>query len=293
MNKIIVMLAFAAALVTASPAHAEFVWRHFGVAPYASTRVEAMRMRESAFRAMGDPQPVVALLMEATKKPGERILLTNGDHLLAMLSKGGIVHRDVIVGFVTPPVSGKMEYAAPAERWQVSWQGKIYTVILPEICNNWSSIAPAPEECSTVTYSVEPGDQVRFAVLARKRLPASACWQLQDGTETSALPSPCDTCDWIGPKSVIPTGFEPLHSGRYTAHAVHQSLRFPREVERAYVALCITRQGQGQSNSWIVQPAAWEGGTVTMVRIPYGNQQWPVWGPDTIDWSKWPADHHN
>ena len=35
MNKIIVMLAFAAALVTATPAHAEFVWRHFGVAPYA------------------------------------------------------------------------------------------------------------------------------------------------------------------------------------------------------------------------------------------------------------------
>lgn len=131
----------------------------------------------------------------------------------------------------------------------------------------------AKEQCVTLEYNVKPGDEVRFAILARKRLPASACWQLCDGTECSALPSPCDTCDWVGPKSVIQTGFEPLHTGRYIARAEHQTLRFPREVTSNYVALCDERAGLGESDADVVTPQDWQGRSVH--HVP---SSWPLWG---------------
>lgn len=274
-------------------AKGEYVWRHFGAAPYAPNRAEAMRTRESAFRALGFPNEAVKELVRATEMPGERIRLTNGYRLSAMLSKGSVVHRNVVVDFIKPPINGKMEYAAPAEMWQVVWKGQTYTVILPDICNNWSRrdtiptaprLSIGPSECRTVAYAVNPGDLVRFAVLAQKRLPASACWQLCDGTDCAAPPSPCDDCDWIGPKSVIPDGFEPLHTGRYVAKHSKQTLRLPLEVSASYVALCDDRPGLGDSDSWIVQPREWRRGITTII-VPYGGQQWPAWGQ--VDMSKW------
>lgn len=264
------------------PAHAaEFRWKRFGADPYATSRAEAMRTRESAFHKLGLPAPVVGLFMKATEKPGEKTLITVGDRLSAMLSKGGVVHKNVIVDFGSPVPH--MQYAVPAEKWQVSWEGKIYVVFLPEICGNWSVAAPALEPCATVEYVVKSGDEVRFAVLTQERLPASACWQLCDGTNCSAPPSPCDNCDWIGPKSVIPAGFEPLHTGRYVAHSAKQTLRFPREVMNEYIALCATRGGLGESDSWIVKPSAWA--RASKVSVPYGGQSWPAWGQ--VDISKW------
>lgn len=275
---------FAIAMLTSSARAADgFRWQHFGADPYAASRVEAMKTRESAFHKLGLPQPVIKLFMEETKKKGEKSLITVGDHLSAMLSKGGVVHRNVSVEFGSPVP--RMQYAAPAEKWQVSWQGKIYTIFLPEICNNWASITPSLEACAVVEYTVVPGDEVRFAVLSRKRLPSSACWQLCDGADCSAPPSPCDDCDWIGPKSVIPAGFEPLHTGRYIAQSAKQRLRFPREVKAEYIALCDNRTGLGESDSWIIQPTAWD--ATSVVSVPYGGQPWPAWGQ--FDLSKWPT----
>ncbi|MHB8710632.1 MAG: hypothetical protein ACYC6X_03730 [Minisyncoccota bacterium] len=125
--------------VVAKHSDKTFRWRHFGADPYALTRSEAMRTRESAFRKLGLPEGAIALFVEATKKPGKKTRIVNGDHFSAMLSKEGVVHRNVLVAFIKPPVSGKMEYAAPAEKWQVVWKGRTYVLVLPEICNNWSS----------------------------------------------------------------------------------------------------------------------------------------------------------
>ncbi len=121
---------------------------------------------------------------------------------------------------------------------------------------------------------------VRFAVLTDHRLPSSSCWQLRDGNVRSALPSPCDTCNWIGPRSVIPRRYKPLYTGLYTANFAEQTLRFPVEVKQEYIALCITRAGLGESDSWIIQPKEWAGKKV--VRVPYGGQQWPVWRSKAI-----------
>lgn len=143
----------------------EFRWVHFGVAPYAPSREEAMRKREGAFRALGFTEPVVAKLMIATEKPGEKTRINVGDKLGAMLSKGGVVHTNVTAAFGSP--SRGMEFAAPAEKWTVTWEGHQYTALLPEVCNNWSSIvlvlpsapsaaAPLPVERPVAKSSVCP-----------------------------------------------------------------------------------------------------------------------------------------
>lgn len=145
----------------------------------------------------------------------------------------------------------------------------------------------AQEECATVEYAVMPGDEVRFAVLAQKRLPASACWRLCDGADCAAPPSPCDVCDWIGPMSLLPEGFEPLHTGRYVAQSAKQSLRLPREARVNFVALCVEREGFGGSNSWIVDPSAWGAfGEGMAISVPYGGIVWPVWGEEV-----WPVEY--
>ncbi len=147
MSKIIVMLAFAFATL-ASSAHAEYKWQHFGADPYAVSRDAAMKTREIAFAKLGLPAEVVAAAMQATAKPGEPTKLTNGDRLGAMISKGSIVHKDVLVDFKKPPQSG-MEFVARAEKWTVTSGGKIYTVFLPEVCWNWSVTtvqAPAAQQ---------------------------------------------------------------------------------------------------------------------------------------------------
>ena len=137
MKRFITMLAFVLAAL-ANTAHAEFKWEHPGADPYAVSKEEAMRTRESAFQKLGFPAPVVALLMEATKKPGEQVKLAMGERLTTMLSRGGIAHHDVVIAWKSP-IRGT-EFVAPAEKWQVTFDGKVFTGFLFDVCNNWSAI---------------------------------------------------------------------------------------------------------------------------------------------------------
>lgn len=142
MSKFIAVTLALAFATLANSAHAEFRWERFGADPYAASRNEAMQTRESAFRAMDLPESVITELLRVTEKPGEKVRITMGNRFSAQVSKGGVVHRNVVVAW-SLPVRG-MEYAAPAEKWQVSWEGKTFTVILPEICFNWSANVPPP-----------------------------------------------------------------------------------------------------------------------------------------------------
>ena len=141
MKNIVVGLLALALAALASSAYAEFKWKHPGADPYATSTTEAMKTRESAFQKLGFPTPVVALLMDATKKPGEKIKLVMGDRLSAMLSKGGVLHKDVVLAWEAP-IRGT-ELVAPAEKWTVTWENKVYTVILFDVCYNWSNIVPS------------------------------------------------------------------------------------------------------------------------------------------------------
>ncbi len=173
MRKIIATLLALAFATLASSAHAEWKWQHFGADPYATSREAAMKTRESAFAKLGLPAEAVAAAMQATTKQSEHTKLTNGDRLGAMISKGSIVHRDVLVDFKNPSQRG-MEFVAKAEKWVVTSEGKIYTILLPEVCNNWSvTTAQAPvAQQTTAPASVVGACPNGFAIIAN-------AWSLQ------------------------------------------------------------------------------------------------------------------
>jgi hypothetical protein len=270
-------------------AEPEFKWRHFGAAPYASSHDEACKKAQVAIDGFNMPLEVkehFKSVLGTTCKGGSEVWLTPHQKLEQMWTGGVKPHVMNNVTVAEIPVTtapdgrqyrkGSVAETVKALAWAFTHDGKTYVLYDPFVCGNFSwAFAPAPavEQCVTLEYDVMPGDEVRFAVLAQKRLPASACWQLCDGNDCAAPPSPCDTCDWIGPKSVVPTEFEPLHTGRYIARAKHQVLRFPREVTSNYVALCDERAGLGESDADVVTPNDWQGQSVHHVPA-----SWPLWG---------------
>ena len=140
-----IVVAFAVVMFIVNPVIAEWRWQHYGIEPYAASKAEAMKERGNAFRQLNLPSPVIAQLLLLTERPGITFSLSKGDRLTGMLSKGGVLHEDVVVAFPPPDGVPGMQYVATAEKWQTTWEGKLYTVILPEVCFNWSDIiAPAP-----------------------------------------------------------------------------------------------------------------------------------------------------
>ena len=263
--KTIVRVLLALAIATlANSAYAEFQWRHFGADPYATSRAEAMRTRENAFRKMGLPAPVIKQLMLATERPGEKVRLVVGDRLSTMLSKGSVVHRDVVVAFVKPPISGRMEYAAPAEKWQVTWEGKIYIVILPEICYNWSSIAgPLIKRCVELVFNAPVGGHVRWGVgTTSGPLPPDECnAQQQDNKPWTSWYGECDTCvtatgyiqGILGDSAQIP------HKYLYPVTHTRQTLRFSTEVWSKVVYICPEDASGKQTCGVYMRPQDWKG----------------------------------
>ncbi len=283
--RVVIVLAFAIATLAVTAHAAEWKWQHFGAAPYATSRDEAMSKRHDAFQKLGLTHKVIDELMRATEKPGEKIRLVNGYKLAAMLSKGGVVHNDVLVAFVKPPISGKMEYAAPAERWQVPVEGKIYTVILPEICNNWSSeptkpapvplpppcdncAAPPPpkDNCVTISFNAPIGGKVRWGVAsAIGPLPPSSCnAQKQGNGEWTAWYGQCDSCtgaiEFI--RGIIGRFAEIFHRFVYPVTQTHQTLRFPEAVKADVVYICLEDANGRQTYGVYVTPDDWSHGEV-------------------------------
>ena len=283
MKKFISIFAALVLSVVANSTYAEFKWQHFGADPYATTRAEAMRTRESAFRKMGHPIPVIAQLIRATEKPGEIVRITNGDRFSAMLSKGGVVHRNVVVAFVKPPISGKMEYAAPAERWKVSWEGKNFIISLPDICGNWAYIVvalpPVPPEkkCVELSFNAPVGGNVRWGIgtTTGPLLPDECNAQRQGDGAWTAWYGECDTCipaigyiqGILGGSAQIP------HKYLYPVTHTRQTLRFSTEVWSAVVYICLEDALGRQSCGVYMRPQDWK--DRYHVEIP--DSMW-IWG---------------
>jgi len=249
---------------------AEWKWQHFGADPYAKTRAEAMRTREFAFSAMGLPDQVIAKLIRVTVEPGEKIRIVNGDKFSAMISKKGVVHQDVVVAFVKPPISGKMEYTAPAEKWQVSLEGRIYTVILPEICNNWSfnwtfapPPPPLPEKCVELSFNAPVGGKVRWGIASDHGplLPSACNAQKQNEGPWTAWTGQCDDCvgaiDYI--RGVIGEKAEIYHKYLYSVTAKRQTLRFSTAIWADLVYICLEYKDGKMTCGVYMRPQDWKG----------------------------------
>ncbi len=275
-------------------------WKYWGAAPYALSFAKSCRKAAWAIDHSSMPRAVKEHFRKVLTNGcsgGKNIWYTPGTMFRQMTSGPDRHHRhDWVMKDVTVAVlpvirspkgrlyrNGSVAETVKGREWRWTYEGKTYVWTLFYVCGNqgWRVISIPTPVCATVTFTLKhPGEIVRFAILTDRRLPASSCWQLIDGDVHSALPSPCDTCNWIGPRSVIPRRYKPLYTGLYTANFAKQTLRFPVEVKQEYVALCVTRKGFGESYAWVIPPKEWAGKKV--VRVPYGSQQWPVWQPKVI-----------
>lgn len=269
---ILVLLALVAVnVVGPAPAWASTEWMRWGMDPYASSDVEAVRKLPDALLAMGVPEPVRARLLEAVRAnpQGERTFLNPGDRFTAMMwSPSGDVRTDVIVG--RHPVRHGVVESAEAREWRVEDQGQIYVLVLPDICNNWawrSYQAPTPErvvvvpqlECAEIVVSdARPGDVLRVVVSANGPLPPSECWAYRDGSGSwVAWPGACTDCSWEFLSSYVPGRL--TMPGRVTVASREVVLRIPVLVsQRDYVSLCIVR-GERRSCTFTVEPSDFGG----------------------------------
>jgi|CXWL01.1.fsa_nt_gi hypothetical protein len=139
-----VLLALATAALATS-AHAEWQWQHFGVAKFADSRESAMAQKGAVLKKLDYPEGAAAALAKAMEQPGVPVELSNGDKFVAQISKGGQVHGlregGGIIAFEQPT---GMKFSAKAERWQVAVEGVIYTLDLPEICQNFTRRLEVP-----------------------------------------------------------------------------------------------------------------------------------------------------
>jgi len=95
--------------------------KSFSNNPFATSREEAMRIRESAFRSISLPSPVITQFLRVTEKPGQKVTVGKGEHFESLMMHG-IVYHDVVVDPNDVPM--------PAERWEIHWDRRTFSVFL-------------------------------------------------------------------------------------------------------------------------------------------------------------------
>lgn len=249
-----------------------------------------MADRAAALRCLGLPSAVIAAIMEATKHPAEKtIRLAKGDRVVAMASrpttgphKGDIlVERRVLVDFVPTGTRG-IGFYARVEVWSVSVNGTVYTIGLPEVCNNWlivsirsearpkkvivRAVPPAPPQCVEVSFNAPIGGEVRWGVAsAEGALPPSACNAQRQGTEEATA--------WYGECGVCTAAMEYFHrilgahaevyqKFLYRVRAHEQIISFSTAIWRRTFYACLYYPDGSKSCGVYVNPqgaGAWAG----------------------------------
>ena len=249
-----------------------FYWKHFNRDPFAKTRDEAMRKRAIAFRAMDISERCVAEAMLVTDASGSAGVLENGDTLAYMLSGKAGVHRNVVVDFVRG-------IQAKTEEWTLECDGKLYRLILPEVCYNWS-LATGPGACVEVVFNAPVDGRVRWGVGSiNGPLPASDCNAQRQGTGPW-LTWDSSKCDWCEPaygyiRDSLGETAEVPHRFLYDVKQQKQTLRFSKDIWSRVVYLCLEYDG-AHSCSVYVAPGMKDGQWQGRSRVSVPDDKW-VW----------------
>lgn len=214
-----------ALLAMADSAQAGFIWKNLSVDPYAHTRAEAMRGREAAFKALGLSAAQIAAAKTATDGRGVHLEIKKGDRLVAMVSKNGVVHEDVTVGFGH----------ADTEEWYVQAEGKSFVVVLPP-CHNWSlrsrpvalaNGAPTSSGCKEIRFTTKAGEPaVVIGFVASGALSLdNPC--IAKNAALRACPSGDKQCDFSRAAAVIDRDFVPGNARAYPTTPGEHTLYVP------------------------------------------------------------------
>ncbi len=131
-----VLIAGNTAVMAASPPKE---WRNLNADPFIGqlkhrpeSRAEAISQIKLAVKLLGFPVEVQAKLIAQVECGGRRYFIRQGDFIPAMLAGTGKVLRDRTVNW--------QNYNAPLPStwYQVEYKGKIYVLVVPLICYNWT-----------------------------------------------------------------------------------------------------------------------------------------------------------
>lgn len=154
--------------VEISHADEQFLWSNPGNDKYTGTL-------DAALTLLAYPEPVAKLLKEEVEQNQPQLhVIRRNDTILAMTFGDQLMRKNVVAAWKQPSSYG-------AAKYQVTYEGEIYTLIRPYICNNWSRLenteAPPPKAKPKYTYT-EPigsvGPQPRsklIFLLTLKRVP--------------------------------------------------------------------------------------------------------------------------
>jgi hypothetical protein len=198
-----ILLAMLLALGLASSSNAaEFIWKNYGGAPYASSAQAAMDTREAAFRCLGIDPKLIPDFVRLTSVHGRRVVVNNDERYDKMLSKGCVVHEHVRVAFVAP--AKNMQAAAPAERWEHQEGEWLYTLTLHDVCGNWAitvtHVTPPPVvvevKCKWLHVRWVHTAELHTVLAARRHYPHSPCVGMKMGVGQHSVVSNCGTCSF-------------------------------------------------------------------------------------------------
>lgn len=145
----------------AEAAEPEFHWNQAVSKPYATTREEAIRTRENAFRSISLPTPVITQFLRVTEKPGQDVKILTGDHFESFIADGSVFHDVVVSPFYT---------SISAEKWEVRWERKVFSAFLISSKNNhfyWSFKIRTDTTIIAVAYQPFGAERIPITTIAR------------------------------------------------------------------------------------------------------------------------------
>lgn len=250
MNKFIIGLPLAAlAAVSFGSAANASEWKHWGADPAYKTPAAAKADAANVFRRAGWPPKAISAMLEEMKKKPEKFELRNGDRLDTMRSGASALWHDVHVNF-TPGKGVKV--TVTADRWTVTVDGITYMAILPEVCNNLSTlIIRTPALCRIVNITTADDQEV---AIHHRYESDDECWGERDADYVGqpegegkpfVKPGPCPDgpCNFMAVDSVAPRRFG-LIGSTPVRPGVHQY-----RVSAKYLDLCIEYLGRGTRES--------------------------------------------
>lgn len=238
-------------LALSAPAHAEVLWRNWGSCKFAESRPDALARFEQAIKHMSMPEEVKAefrKLIVTESKPGSETAVRPQQFYEEMQScNGHLIKGGIRVGeYLDPRGKTIIGHLINATEWTVDYQGRRYTLVLPEVCFNWmwkvSDIPVLKEkppvlDCAELFIPVQPGDKLTVSYRPAGYLPKpSECFAFKQGSGDYTV-QPCLTCF-----DVTTTGV---------------TLRFSLEAITHEIGVCIKRDGK-PSCVVVIEPADWK-----------------------------------
>ena len=192
MKKILLALLALLTFGWAVPAQAEARWQRFNVDRAYNTRAQAMSDARNVMVRAGWDAQCIPQMLDTLEKPGTRVMISKGERYDFMRTGPQGLWRNVRVDFQQAPLR------VEGERWSIECNGRVYTLTLPDVCNNWLGTVVGID-CVYITVEKRHASEQALN-WQRTQRPDDVCWGYRFVDRLYQTDSP--TAVWTKP----PTG---------------------------------------------------------------------------------------